>query len=457
MLAGGTDPWLTGGIALAAAAVATATAWPDLGTPVARLTGAAAMVCGISALVAAVPDAYRGEIHMLYFAGLALLAGFCDWRPIAVATLATAAHHLGLGLLLPLAVFPDAGGLLVRIAVHATILVAEAAALVWMATAFGRIADASVAASEARAEAARRDGEAAVQALRQAETRAVQDAAATRAGLAGRVESAIGGIATDMAAHATALDGAAQALATASAAALQDIAAAATGSATAAREVDAVAASAEELAASVDEVSRQAVQAMQVTRSAMERAEATDATVRGLADAARRIGEVLRLISDIAGQTNLLALNATIEAARAGEAGKGFAVVASEVKALAGQTARATEEISAQVKAIQATTEAAVGAIQDIRVVVGEIGQAARGIAGAVDEQRSATRESAAMLLRISASAGEASGAVGRARGEMEGLGAAVATVERAAAEQERHAKALRHEVAAAAAGLRAA
>ncbi|MFC7610296.1 methyl-accepting chemotaxis protein [Teichococcus aestuarii] len=69
-----------------------------------------------------------------------------------------------------------------------------------------------------------------------------------------------------------------------------------------------------------------------VSARAAEDAQRTDATVRALSAAAQRIGDVVGLISSIAGQTNLLALNATIEAARAGEAGKGFAVVASEVK-----------------------------------------------------------------------------------------------------------------------------
>ncbi len=92
----------------------------------------------------------------------------------------------------------------------------------------------------------------------------------------------------------------------------------------------------------------------------MERANVTDAKVGGMAAAADRVGDVVRLITDIAGRTNLLALNATIEAARAGEAGKGFAVVAGEVKALATQTAKATDEIAAQIGAIRASTGEAV-------------------------------------------------------------------------------------------------
>ena len=115
--------------------------------------------------------------------------------------------------------------------------------------------------------------------------------------------------------------------------------------------------------------------------------------VRTLAAGAQKIGEVVRLISDIAGQTNLLALNATIEAARAGEAGRGFAVVASEVKALAGQTARATEDISNQITEIQVATGQVVTAIAAIVGTIEEVTQIATTIAVAVEEQGAATSE----------------------------------------------------------------
>ena len=125
----------------------------------------------------------------------------------------------------------------------------------------------------------------------------------------------------------------------------------------------------------------------------MADARRTDATVRALAEGAQRIGQVVELISNIAGQTNLLALNATIEAARAGDAGKGFAVVASEVKSLAGQTAKATEEISAQITQLQTSTREAVEAIKGITTVIEEVSTIATAIASAVEEQGAATAE----------------------------------------------------------------
>jgi methyl-accepting chemotaxis protein len=155
--------------------------------------------------------------------------------------------------------------------------------------------------------------------------------------------------------------------------------------------VEAAAAAAEELLASVTEIARQLEQTTELVRVAVDEAQTTNDEIAGLAHAAQKIGDVVKLIQDIAGQTNLLALNATIEAARAGESGKGFAVVASEVKSLAVQTAKATEEIAAQISAVQSSTTGAVEAIRRIAGRMQEINQYASGVSAAVQEQSAAT------------------------------------------------------------------
>ena len=157
--------------------------------------------------------------------------------------------------------------------------------------------------------------------------------------------------------------------------------------------VQAVAASAETLALSVDEIARRVAESAQIAGDAVTAARATDQSVAGLSDAATRIGDVVRLISDIAERTNLLALNATIEAARAGEAGRGFAVVANEVKTLANQTARATQDIGAQITAMQGATGQAVTALRAIGATIQRMSDIATTIAGAVEEQGAATQE----------------------------------------------------------------
>lgn len=99
---------------------------------------------------------------------------------------------------------------------------------------------------------------------------------------------------------------------------------------------------------------------------------ATGQVVAGLGEKSQQIGQILDVISEIAGQTNLLALNAAIEAARAGEQGRGFAVVAEEVRKLAEQSQEAAQQIAVIVREIQAQTAEAIGAMESGNVKVAE-------------------------------------------------------------------------------------
>lgn len=157
--------------------------------------------------------------------------------------------------------------------------------------------------------------------------------------------------------------------------------------------VQTVASATEEMTTSVGEIGRQVDESTRIASEAVTQAAQTELRMNKLSSAATRIGDVVNLITTIAGQTNLLALNATIEAARAGESGRGFAVVASEVKALAAQTAQATNEISEQISEIQTATQESASSIKHISTTIGDISEITASIAAAVEEQGAATRE----------------------------------------------------------------
>ena len=214
-----------------------------------------------------------------------------------------------------------------------------------------------------------------------------------------------------------------------------------------AQNLSAVAAAAEEMSASIQEISQQVARATRAAHEAVERTSATDAKVAGMAAAAERVGDVVRLISDIAGQTNLLALNATIEAARAGDAGKGFAVVASEVKALANQTAKATEEIASQIAAIRAATGEAVEAVREVGTSIGQVNEVAAAIAAAVEEQSATTKEIAASVQTVTGTTHEATQAMNDVAAVSEAAEAAGHTVQQNADEVGRTADVLRAEL----------
>jgi methyl-accepting chemotaxis protein len=211
--------------------------------------------------------------------------------------------------------------------------------------------------------------------------------------LAAEFEAAVGGVVDKVTTTATQLEAAATTLSKTAETTQHLSGSVAAASEQASANVEAVASSTEEMTASVGEISRQVEESSRIAAEAVDQAQATDGRINELSQAAARIGDVVKLISEVAEQTNLLALNATIEAARAGEAGKGFAVVAQEVKALAGQTAKATDEIASQVTGMQVATREAVSAIKEIGTTIGRISAIAATIATAVEEQGAATGE----------------------------------------------------------------
>ncbi len=272
-----------------------------------------------------------------------------------------------------------------------------------------------------------------------------------RKDLATLIQAEIGGVAGAL---ASSVDSAADAIGRQITTVSENASAAAQGAADADSNVRNVTESADALATLVVRITGQVSEAGSVVRRAVSETAATDAAVHKLSEAAAQIGNVVKLISDIAGQTNLLALNATIEAARAGDAGKGFAVVASEVKQLAGQTAKATSDISEQIVAIQAATQDAVRSIRGIGSVVGEIEHIAGAIAEAVESQAAAVEQIGAMVSVAATGTGQVAASIGGVSGNVHATLSALSSLHRTAETLADNGKSLDQAVARVLAGL---
>ncbi len=205
--------------------------------------------------------------------------------------------------------------------------------------------------------------------------------------------------------------------------------------------VGSIAGATEQVSLAGREIAAQAARSAGRGQDAVRDVDKAAETVRSLHLAAAGIGDVLRLITDIAERTNLLALNATIEAARAGDAGRGFAVVAGEVKSLATRTKAMTDDIGRRVRDITHSANGTTESMATLREAVRQINDANAAMAAAAEQQdatlhgiaqslQGAARDTAALAHTIEAVSQHAGSVETGARATSEVMAEATAVID---------------------------
>ncbi len=339
--------------------------------------------------------AWQIDMHMYFFVGLALLTVLCDARPIVLAAMAIALHHLLLALVSPEWVFSGGGGI-ERVLVHALAVVLQAAALCFIAirlhAILSHLADAlmasenaNVLANEALQQADAERSKRGMIENEQAERRRVEllRIAEDFEGSVAMVAASVSQSALTLDRAMTSLDGTVRDTGRQA----SDVAASASQVSTA---VESVARGVAELSRSISSIAITAGQQDQLASEAGVRTNSGGEAVTSLSKHSQTIGEATKSIASVAEKTNLLALNAAIEAASAGEAGRGFAVVAQEVKDLARQAAKATQQIDNLLSGVRDGTGEAETSFGELSEAIEELARSAAAIRRDVDGQRGA-------------------------------------------------------------------